>query len=86
MQTGGQESPVTRKRAADTAETEFDKLTALKRNAECDPSDFEMEDSAISSLAELWHQEDDLDDGVDLLILQQRDRYVASVHHRKVSL
>ena len=32
------------------------------------------------SLAELWHREDDPDGEVDLLILQQRDRYVASVH------
>ena len=34
----------------------------------------------MNSLAELWHREDDLDGEVDLLILQQRDRYVASVH------
>ena len=34
----------------------------------------------MNSLAELWHREDDPDGEVDLLILQQRDRYVASVH------
>ena len=33
----------------------------------------------MNSLAELWHREDDPDGEVDLLILQQRDRYVASV-------
>ena len=38
-----------------------------------------MEDSVMNSLAELWHNEDDQDGEVDLLILQQRDRYVASV-------
>ena len=32
------------------------------------------------SLAELWRREDDLDNEVDLLIFQQRDRHVASVH------
>ena len=32
------------------------------------------------SLMELWHREDDPDSEVDLLIFQQRDRYVASVH------
>ena len=34
----------------------------------------------MNSLAELWHREDDPDSEVDLLIFQQRDRYVASVH------
>ena len=34
----------------------------------------------MNSLAKLWHQENDPDDEVDLLILQQRDSYVASVH------
>ena len=34
----------------------------------------------MNSLAELWHREDDPDSDVDLLIFQQRDRYVASVH------
>ena len=64
--------------AAETAETDFDKRTALKRKAEGDTSDSEMEDSAMNSVAELWHEEDDRE--VDLLILQQRDRYVARVH------
>ena len=38
--------------AAETAEIEFDRRTALKRKAEGDPSDSEMEDSAINSFAE----------------------------------
>ena len=99
MQTSGQESPATRKRAAETdlrhleegaAETdvrqpeaerfEFDKRTALKRKAEGDPSDSEMKDSAIDSLAELWHKEDDHGDEVDLFFLQQRERSIARVH------
>ena len=37
-----------------------------------------MEESAINSLAKLWHREDDSHGEVDFLILQQR--YVASVH------
>ena len=44
----------------------------LKRKAEGDPSDSEVEDSAINSLAELWHREDDPDSEVDLHIFQQR--------------
>ena len=31
----------------------------------------------------MWHREDDPDGEVDLLILQQRDRYVASVHETR---
>ena len=70
-QTSGQEAPVKRKRsaeinaerveegAAETATTDFDKRTALKRKAEGDPSDSEVEDSAMNSLAELWHKEED---------------------------
>ena len=58
---------------------EFDKRTALKRKGEGDPTDSETEDSVIESLAEWWRQEDDPDDEVDLLLLQQRDRYLASV-------
>ena len=92
MQTGGKEAPVTRKRSAETdaerleqetAETvkaDADARKALKRKAENDPSDSEVEDSAMNSLAELWHREDDPDSEVDLLIFQQRDRHVASVH------
>ena len=34
----------------------------------------------MKSLAELWHREDDPGSEVDLLIFQQRDCYVASVH------
>ena len=45
-----------------------------------DPSDSEVEDSVMNSLGELWHKEDDPDGEFDLLILQQRDRNVASVH------
>ena len=52
----------------------------MKREAKGDPSDAEMEDSAMDSLSELWHREDDPDIEVDLLIFQQRDRYDASVH------
>ena len=48
----------------------------MKRKAEGDTSDSEMEDSAMNSLAELWHKEDDPDGEVDLLIVQQRDRCV----------
>ena len=63
MQTGGQEAPVTRKRSAETdaerleeetaetAKADADKRIALKRMAE--------NDSAMHSLAELWHREDD---------------------------
>ena len=86
MQTGGQEVPVTRKRSAETdaerleeetaeiAKADADKRIALKRKAENDPSDPEVEDSAMNSLAELWHRQDDPDGEVDLLIFQQRDR------------
>ena len=90
MLTGGQEASVACKRLAETdaerleegaAETaEFDSRIALKRKAEGDTSDSEVGDSAMNSLVELWHREDDPDGEVDLLILQQRDRYVASVH------
>ena len=58
-------------KTAETAKADADKRTALKRKAE---------NSAMNSLAELWHREDDPDSEVDLLILQQRERYVASVH------
>ena len=34
----------------------------------------------MNSFAELWHREHETDGEVDLLILQQRDRNVASVH------
>ena len=72
------EAPVTRKRSAEThgkrleeetaetAEADADKRIAVKRKrkAENDPSDSEVEDSAMNLLADLWHR---------------RDRYVASV-------
>ena len=53
---------------------------ALKRKAENEPSHSKVEDSMMNSHAELWHREDDPDGEVDLLIFQQRDRYVARVH------
>ena len=34
----------------------------------------------MNSLAKLWHRENDPNDEFDLLILQQRDCYVARVH------
>ena len=55
----------------------FHKRTTLNRKAEGDPSDSDMEDSA---LAKLWHKESAPTDDVDLLIFRQRDHYVASVH------
>ena len=73
MQTGGQKALVTRKRSAETdaerleeesaetAEADSDKHITLKRKAEGDPSDSQVEDSAMNSLAELWHREDDPD-------------------------
>ena len=61
----------------ETAKADADKRRASTRKAENDPSDSEVEDSAMNSLA-LWHREDDPDSEVDLLIFQ-RDRYVASV-------
>ena len=59
---------MTRKRSAatdaerleeETAQTDADNRIALKRKAENDPIDSEVEDSAVYSLAELWHREDD---------------------------
>ena len=69
-----------RRKLQKAAKADADKRIALKRKAENDPSDSEVEDSAMNSLAELWHREDDPDSEVDSLIFQQRDRYVASVH------
>ena len=40
---------------AHTAEADSDKRVALKRKAEGDPSDPEVEDSAMNSHSELWH-------------------------------
>ena len=55
MQIGGQEAPMTRKRSAeaDAERLEEDKRIALQRKAENDPSDSEVEDSAMNSPAEL---------------------------------
>ena len=93
MQNGSHEAPVTRKRSAETdaerleeevttAEADSERRLALKRKAEGDPDDPnepEVEDSVMNSLAISWHRENDPDDEVDLLILQQRDCYGASV-------
>ena len=65
---------------AETAKADADKRIALRRKAENDPGDSEAQDSAMNSLAEFWHREDDPDGEVYFLIFQQRDRYVASVH------
>ena len=62
---------------AETAKADADKRMALKRKAQNDPSDSEVEDCAMNSLAELWHREDDPDSEVVFLIFQKRDRYVA---------
>ena len=88
---GGHEAPVTRKRSAETdaerleeevknAEADTDIRLALKRKAEGDPNDSEVENTVMNSLAELWRENDDPDGEIGLLICQQRDRYVASVH------
>ena len=60
MQTGGQEAPVTRKRSAEThaerleeevtsAQADSDRLLALKRKAEGDPNDSEVENTVMDS-------------------------------------
>ena len=93
MRTGSQETPETRTRSAETdaerpeeeatsAEADSVRSLALKRKAEGELDDSgnpEVEDSVMNSLAKSWHRENP-DDEVDLLILQQRDNYVASVH------
>ena len=59
MQTGGQEAPVTRKRSAETdaerleeevtsAEADSDRRLALKRKAEGDPNDSEVENTVLN--------------------------------------
>ena len=74
-----------RKRLEDVMTTDASTSTRVKANSN-DPGDLDghndpqMEDPLMNSLAKLWHRENDPDDEVDLLILQQRDRYVASVH------
>ena len=81
MQTGGQEAPVTLGGGnCRNCKADADNRIALNRKAENDPSDSEVEDSVMNSFAELWHREDDPHSEVDLLIFQQRDRYVSSVH------
>ena len=83
MKIPGQEASATRTRSAETdlerleegaaevAETDPDKRTAVKRKAEGDPSDSEVEDSVMNSFANLWDQENDPDSEIDLLIFQQ---------------
>ena len=69
-----------------SAEADSERRLALKRKAEGDldgPDETEVEDPVMNSLPKLWHRENDPDDEVDLLILQQRDCYVASVHEPK---
>ena len=81
MQASGQEAGVSRKRAAETdVETqrqeaehyELEGNSAQKRKAEEEPS--------LDSLAEWWINDEDPEDEVDVLLLQLRDRYLASVH------
>ena len=45
-----------RRKLQKPAKADTDKRIALKRKAENDPSDSEVEDSAMNSLAELWHR------------------------------
>ena len=91
MQTGSQEAPVTRKRSAETdaerleeevtsAQADSDRRLALKRKAEGYPHDSEVENTVMDSLVESWRENNDPDDEIDLLICQQRDQHVASVH------
>ena len=66
--------------SAGTAETDSDKSIGMKCKAEGDPSVSEEEDAVMNSLAKLWDQENDRDSEIDLLIFEQRNHYVASVH------
>ena len=63
-----------------SAQADSERCLALKRKAEGDPNDSGVEDSVMNSLAEMWREDTDPDSEIDLLIFQQRDRYVASVH------
>ena len=63
-----------------SAEADSDRRLALKRKAEGDPNDSEVENTVMNSLAELRHENNDHDGEIDLLTCQQRDQYVASVH------
>ena len=85
LQTGSQEAPVTRKRSAETdaerlkgevtsAEADSNRRIALKRKAEVDPHDSEVENTVTKSLAKLWRENNDPDNEIDLLICQQCDR------------
>ena len=90
MRTGSQEAPVTRKRSAETDAERLEEVTsagadsgrrlALKRKSEGDPHDSEVENTVMDSLVESWRENNDPDDEIDLLMCQQRDQYVASVH------
>ena len=93
MKIPGQEASATRTRsaetdlerveegAADVAETDPEKRTAVKRKDEGDPSDSEVEDSVMNSFANLWDQENDPDSEIDLLIFQQRDQRCECAHN-----
>ena len=63
-----------------SAETDSNRRLALKRKAEGDPPDSEGENTVMDSLVESWRGHNDPDVEIDLLICQQRDQYVASVH------
>ena len=91
MEIGLQEAPATRKRFAETdaerleeevtsAEADSDRCLALKRKAEGDPHDSEVENTVMDSLVESWRENNDPNDEIDLLICQHRDQYVASAH------
>ena len=94
MRAGSQEAHETRRKPAETdaerleeeatsAEADSERRLALKRKAEGDLDDSgdpEVEDSVMNSHAKSWHRENDPYYEVDLLILQQRDCHVASVH------
>ena len=67
-------------KTAETAKADADKRVALKRKSENDSSDLEVEESRVEFTCEIVHREDDPESEVDLLLFQQRDRYVASVH------
>ena len=57
-----------------------DRCLALKRKAEGDPHDSEVENTEMDSLVESWRENNDPNDEIDLLICQQRNQYVASAH------
>ena len=60
-----------------SAEADSDRRLARKPKVKGDHNDSEVENTVMT---ELWRQNDDTDNEIDLLICQQRDQYVASVH------